>query len=392
MQDISQIERKFREYEGKIRRLKQIERELNSLDIKGFEKEVRSIKLKIKNPSELNQVEKEFLELKQKIKGRERKREEATKIINAAKSTLQNAKGLNLFISAAENLLNESKSLFDKGEYETAILRASESKSMVEVEINKKIKQLREEAKKEVDKAYSILQKANKLGLDIKSEEKKLSDAKLKLDEKDFSNATKLANECKNSLEQKINEYLKQSIDLAYSKIKEAEKLGIDVSDAKDLHKKAILEFDNRAYERAKELAEEAKRIALERKSEYDSAFKSISEAERILNETKNKGVIISTDLLTKSKQAFDNGYYEESVRLAEELRNLVRDTEVKYGEARDRMKKAEFAIEKAKEFCYCDTSEAEELLNKARAEFEGGGIMLNLFLMLVRVKKSQGK
>ena len=110
MQDISQIERKFREYEGKIRRLKQIERELNSLDIKGFEKEVRSIKLKIKNPSELNQVEKEFLELKQKIKGRERKREEATKIINAAKSTLQNAKGLNLFISAG-NLPSPSKLL-----------------------------------------------------------------------------------------------------------------------------------------------------------------------------------------------------------------------------------------------------------------------------------------
>lgn len=372
MRDLNLIKRKFEEYERRIQRLKQLERELNSLDTKGFENEVRAIRSKIKDPNKVNHVEREISELKQKIEARERRRKEAVKVIDDAESVLQKAKGLNLPIKDAERMLNEAKSLLAKGDYATAIEHANRSKRTAEAEIDKKLKYLREEAINAISKAQSMLQNAKKLGINTKWDEKKLNNARLKLDERDFSTATKLANECKNSLEQKINEYLKQSIDLAYSKIKEAEKLGIDVSDAKDLHKKAILEFDNRAYERAKELAEEAKRIALERKSEYDSAFKSISEAERILNETKNKGVIISTDLLTKSKQAFDNGYYEESVRLAEELKNLVRDTEVKYGEARDRMKEAEFAIEKAKEFG-CDTSEAEELLNKARAGFEEG-------------------
>ncbi len=324
-----------------------------------------------------------------------------------------------------------------------------------------------------------------------------------------FSYATKLANQCKNSLEQKISEYKKaaersarQSLDFAYSKMKEAEKLGINVLDAKDLHKKAILEFDNKEYEKAieyaekwkkaaedeisrynhakkqievskgivesvkrfvstpkaenlmknaeaaleignynsafkfakqaegealkvkqdyekyketsefvssieseisrikssgvkipkstelikqakselnknnfervKELAEEAKKIASERKSGYNLAFKSISDAERILKETKNKGVIISSDLLAKSKQAFDDGNYEESVRLSEELKSLVNNREIKYREARDWIKSAESARQKAKEFG-CDTSEAEELLNRAITELDAG-------------------
>lgn len=313
------------------------------------------------------------------------------------------------------------------------------------------LKQLREDALIAINEAQSTLQKANKFGINTKSEEERLNNAKLKLDEKDLSNATKFANECKNHLDEEINEYdeaakrnANQSLDFAYSKLKEAEKLGINVSNAQDLHKKAILEFDNIEYEkaigyaekckksaeeeisrynhakeqiraskdivenikrvtpipkaekligtaesslkvgnynnafkfvkqaeeeafrlkkdyetqkevsdfissteseitkikssgvriskseklieqakselsknnfeRAKELSNEAERLVHERKSGYELTFKLISEAERILNETKNKGVIISSDLLIKSKQAFDTGDYDPTL------------------------------------------------------------------------------
>jgi hypothetical protein len=59
------------------------------------------------------------------------------------------------------------------------------------------------------------------------------------------------------------------------------------------------------------------------------------------LNETKNKRTILSTDLLTKSKQAFDNGNYEESIKLVEELKKLVNNTETKYREAKNKIKSA---------------------------------------------------
>jgi hypothetical protein len=648
MRDLSQIERELREYERKIQRLKQLERELNSLDTKGFENEVRSIKSKIKDPDRVNQVEREISALKQKIEPKERKRKEAGEVIDAAKSAIQKAKSFNLAVSDAERLLNEAKSLLGKGhkallgkgDYATAIERANKSKGIAEAEMDKKFKRLRKEALNAINDAHSALQKAKKLGVNTKWSEEKLNNAKRKLDEKDFPNATKLAKECKSSLDEKINEYkeaaersAKQSLDFAYSKIREAAKFSLTVPNAINLHEKAISEFDNREYEkaieyaekckkdaedeiskynrtkeqieaskdivksikrltpipkaeelvekaesalkvgnynsavkfakeaegealrvkkdyeaykettdfifsieskiteikntgvkipeseelikqarsernnnhlerakelareakrialerkeeykrafnsissvkttinsaknsgviissvvdllnkakssldegkykeafelskqaeeealrlketyenytetsdfislikseiteiknsgvkipkseeligqakselnknnfeRAKELAEKAKRIAYERKSGYELAFRSISEAERILKETENKGVIISSDLLTKSKQAFDNGDYEESVRLSEELKNLVNNREIKYREARDRIKSAESAIEKTKEFG-CDTSEAEEVLNRVRTGFDAG-------------------
>ena len=109
------------------------------------------------------------------------------------------------------------------------------------------VKALKKIGLKTINEAQSLLQQAEKIGINTKSEEEKLNNAKHRLDVNWFSTAIKLANECKNSLERKINEYkqrsAKQSIDLAYSKIKEAEKLGINVSDAKDLHRKAILEL-----------------------------------------------------------------------------------------------------------------------------------------------------
>ena len=82
MRDLSQIEREFREYERKIQRLKQLERELISLDTKGFENEVRAIRSKIKDPDSVNQVEREISELKQKIEARERRRKESVKVLS----------------------------------------------------------------------------------------------------------------------------------------------------------------------------------------------------------------------------------------------------------------------------------------------------------------------
>ena len=62
MRDLDLIKRKFEEYERKIQRLKELERELNFLDTKGFENEVRAIRSKIKDPNKVNQVEREISE------------------------------------------------------------------------------------------------------------------------------------------------------------------------------------------------------------------------------------------------------------------------------------------------------------------------------------------
>ncbi|NIA12013.1 MAG: tetratricopeptide repeat protein [Nitrospiraceae bacterium] len=440
---------------------------------------------------------------------RKRREKEAKKCIKSAESVIERTKCLNLAVNNSERLLNEAKSLLAKHDYATAIARANRCKSITESEMDKKFKCLCEGALNAINDAQSTLHQAKKFGINAKVEEEELNNAKLKLDKKDFLNATKLTKECKSNLNEKINEYkkavernAKQSLDFAYSKIKEAKKLGINVSSAQDLHKKAIFEFDNREYEktieyaekgkksaeneisryncakeqirtlkdsienvkrivpipkvkeliekaesslkvgtynnafkfakqaeeealrlkkdyetkkevsdfisstrseimeikssgvriskseelieqakseldknnfeRAKGLSKEAERLVHERKSGYNLAFKSISGAEKILNETKNKGVIISSDLLIKSKQAFDTGDYEGAIKSAGELKNLVNSVETKYKEARENIKSAESSIEKAQEFG-CDVSNAFSRLKKANSASDTG-------------------
>jgi WD40 repeat protein len=71
MTSIFHVERKIKEYERNIKRLKHLEKELNSLVTKGFENEILSIKSKLKNPSKVKELEKEIDALKRKIKKKE---------------------------------------------------------------------------------------------------------------------------------------------------------------------------------------------------------------------------------------------------------------------------------------------------------------------------------
>ncbi|MDL2125008.1 MAG: caspase family protein [Deltaproteobacteria bacterium] len=65
--DFDLIEKKFSEFEKKIETLKRLEKELSSLDSRGFESEVESLKLKLKSPDKISEIEKGIEELKRKI-------------------------------------------------------------------------------------------------------------------------------------------------------------------------------------------------------------------------------------------------------------------------------------------------------------------------------------
>jgi len=80
MKNKIQVERKIKEYEREIQKLKQLEKELNSLDMKGFENEILSIKSKLKDPRKVKEVETEINVLKQKIGKKENHSNRITKI------------------------------------------------------------------------------------------------------------------------------------------------------------------------------------------------------------------------------------------------------------------------------------------------------------------------
>jgi WD40 repeat protein len=80
MKNKIQVERKIKEYEREIQRLKQLEKELNSLGMKGFENETLSIKSKLKDPRKVKEVETEINVLKRKIGKKENHSNRITKI------------------------------------------------------------------------------------------------------------------------------------------------------------------------------------------------------------------------------------------------------------------------------------------------------------------------
>jgi len=219
-------------------------------------------------------------------------------------------------------------------------------------------KALKKIALNAINEAQSLLQQAKKLGINTKNEEEKLNNAKLKLDGKGFSKAAKLANECKNSLEREISEYrqaersAKQSLDLAYSKIKEAENLGINVSDAKDLHKKAISKFDNRAYEKAIEYAEKCKKAAEDEIRKYNHAKEQIEASKDIVKGIKKLvSIPKAEELIEKAESALKVGNYNSAVKFAKEAE----------GEAL-RVKKAYETYKETSEFISSIESEIDEI------------------------------
>jgi len=64
MKDLNLIKRKLEEYERRILRLKELERELNSLNTEGLESEANAIRSKLKDPRKVEEVEKAIVALK----------------------------------------------------------------------------------------------------------------------------------------------------------------------------------------------------------------------------------------------------------------------------------------------------------------------------------------
>ena len=67
MKYFSKMEYEFKELEMKINRLKNIEKELKALDIKGFESDNIRIKSMLKDPDRVDEIEREFRSLENKI-------------------------------------------------------------------------------------------------------------------------------------------------------------------------------------------------------------------------------------------------------------------------------------------------------------------------------------
>ena len=110
MKDIAKIEREFKELERSIQRLKELERELNSLNTEGLESEANAIRSKLKDPKKVEEIEKDIEALKEKIKEREEWKKTTPGLFDTA-----------------QRLANEATKLFKGKEYDKALEKYQES-------------------------------------------------------------------------------------------------------------------------------------------------------------------------------------------------------------------------------------------------------------------------
>lgn len=195
---------------------------------------------------------------------------------------------------------------------------------------------------------------------------------------KNYSNAVKLAKRVKVET-LKIKEdhkRCKETSDFIASiepEIIDIKGSGVKTPKSDEFIEQAKSELNKTNFERAKDLASEARRTALERKESYEKALKSISSVDVIISDSKGYGIVVSNAevILKNARNSLEEGEYEEAYNSSKEAERIAKETDTKYREVKDCIESSEATIEKVKEFCA--VSEATNLLDKANSTFAGG-------------------
>ena len=203
-------------------------------------------------------------------------------------------------MSDAKDLHKKAILEFDNRAYERAIEYAEKSKEIVEDEIRRY-----NNAKEQIEASKEIVKSIKKL-ISIPKAEELIENAESALKIGNYNSAVKLAKEAEEEAlrAKKDKEETSEFISSIESEITKIKNSGVKITESEELIEHAKSELNNNNFERARELAEEARRIAIERRDEYNHALSLISEAESI-------GA--NMDLLRQSRQAFDNGNYKEA-------------------------------------------------------------------------------
>jgi len=175
MKDLDLIKRKLEEYERRILRLKQLERELNSLNTEGLESEANAISSKLKDPRQVEEMEKAIVALKNKIELKEQ--------IKESKYIVERIKRI-VSIPKSEDLIEKAESTLKIGNYDGAVRLAKEAE-----EIAKETDAKYRKARDRLNSAESAIEKAKEFGCDVSEAEKLLNNARLSLDRGNYEEA-----------------------------------------------------------------------------------------------------------------------------------------------------------------------------------------------------------
>ena len=257
-----------------------------------------------------------YLEISGKLKT------ESDNLIKKAEDKINFLKLNGLSTKEAENLLNKAKTEFNKGNYKNAYDLATQSKNKIETQINNLINL----ANSKIKELQNLINKLNSQNIDTEELKTSLTNAKTKFNNKEYHLSLTTANQSVALANQILT--AKQTIDNAKKLINQEKSKGNDVADAEDLLNNAEIEFQNKNYKKAENLAKQSLAKLSYIKELADLTKSNIEEANQSIIKAKSEGLDVKEPelLLSQAIKQYNLGNFEEAKKLAEQSKSKADD------------------------------------------------------------------
>ncbi|MCK5292029.1 MAG: hypothetical protein KAR39_08450 [Thermoplasmata archaeon] len=267
----------------------------------------------------------------------------ASKAINTVTKKL---KDFSAPAPVAEDLLNESGEAYEKGDYVRALelaIRGGDEFS--------KIKDSHESASSSLEKARGVMQMAKDVGADLGEVIPLLKEANKAMKEGDGGKARELAEDCMAKAVKSAETHLTSRLEEVTKGIERCEDLGIDTEGVRWMISEANALLDSENYAQAMDIivgSEEAVRNGL--KNRVDEVIENSEAA--IIHATKmDADVTDSQNLIEEAKAAVEDGEFETAIELAEKSVEAVESKRRLEKEFFDLSYQATTTISSAKKF-----------------------------------------
>ncbi|UCF08289.1 MAG: hypothetical protein JSW28_00955, partial [Thermoplasmata archaeon] len=240
----------------------------------------------------------------------------AANIIHLAQNYIQEAESLKADVKNAKDLLSKAFSELKDNEY------------MSSIELGKKCIRKAKNAKQDkvtdtIASFQSIIAKAKSDGNDVSKAEELLGEAKLALQDEDYTEALRLAMLSESEVEKADlqKKMAAEIISVTAAKLKEAEKNGVEVEDVRKLLMDAANALKEKNYIKALELAMESGLELTESTDKYERASTTLAAAQARINESDEIGVDVkkAKDMLSTANDAFGKNDFTTAMKYGKE-------------------------------------------------------------------------
>ncbi|UCE36413.1 MAG: tetratricopeptide repeat protein [Thermoplasmata archaeon] len=291
----------------------------------------------------------------------------AANIINLTRDYIQEAENIKADVTEAEKLRIKALSELENNEYIISIELSKKCIRLAKREMEKKVSE-------SIDLFQSMIDKSKSEGKDVIKANKLLTEAKIALEDQDFTNALKLAMESESELGKSDiqKKMVSEILNMTNTILKKTEGKSIESKEVKALLSNATSALENDHYAKALGFALQSNIELLEATKEYDRAQTTLSAALARMKEGTDMGVDIKLvkELFEDAKKAFDESKYSTAIKVAKET---IRKANQSYEE---HLQKPIESCEKlilTAESLGVDVSRAVNMVSEAKAALKEG-------------------